>query len=205
VTSSQSDAGSGTACFPQREFLEPERVEPSAGDRGTTSALRNLVRIVASAFSDGIASNSVTQRRGLGDSKQDRRVTAFRALGDRLWPISFPPDQSDPGTTPRAQTQIINPTNSVAHQLQFPDHPPSACRETGTLSLDDRPLRPLLRDDRNHRSRRSADHGSVNRRRDGKVRRRRGARRQSLRQAARCMGVICSSESPSRSFARSRS
>jgi hypothetical protein len=46
----------GNGLLPQREFLEPERVKASAGDRRATSASWSLFRIVASAVSVGKAS-----------------------------------------------------------------------------------------------------------------------------------------------------
>ncbi len=46
----------------QREFLRPERVKPSSGDRRATSALWNMFRIVASAVSDGNARGPVTEQ-----------------------------------------------------------------------------------------------------------------------------------------------
>ena len=46
----------GNGLLPQREFLKPERVKPSAGDHRATSACWNPCRVVASAVSDGIAS-----------------------------------------------------------------------------------------------------------------------------------------------------
>jgi hypothetical protein len=57
-----------------------------------------------------------------GDRYQDRRVTAFRALGDRLWPIPFP-------KTSRIQRPLLGPdapyqpSHSAAQPLPFPDHP----------------------------------------------------------------------------------
>ncbi len=136
--------GSVKACWPSGGFLERRKANASAGDRRVASALWNLLLIVASAASDGIASGAVAQ--DMAPSGSPSRLLARPRELDR---------QQSPRTGSPAELELVSSGRdraavSGAHSRREPSSPSTGNHNPSTAIQQPRshaayPLRSTVR------------------------------------------------------------